>query len=38
MNMRDAILRSPDASAIDEIVFYGFLSEQAEILERLVLH
>ena len=38
MIMRDAIHRSPDASASDEIAFYGFLSEQAEILERLVLH
>ncbi len=34
--MRDAIADSPDAQALTEIVFYGFLPEQAEILGRLL--
>lgn len=35
--MRDAIRGSPNAIAIDEIVFYGFLPEQAKLLEQLLL-
>lgn len=35
--MRDTIFGSPDASAIDEIVFYGFLPQQAKLLERSLL-
>jgi O-acetyl-ADP-ribose deacetylase (regulator of RNase III) len=35
--MRDAIRESSNAIAIDEIVFYGFLPEQAKLLERLLL-
>jgi len=35
--MRDTIRGSPNAIAIDEIVFYGFLPEQAKLLDRLLL-
>jgi O-acetyl-ADP-ribose deacetylase (regulator of RNase III) len=34
--MLDAICGSPDAQALEEIVFYGFLPRDAEILEELV--
>lgn len=34
--MRRAIEESPDTEAFDEVVFYGFLPEQAAELERLV--
>jgi O-acetyl-ADP-ribose deacetylase (regulator of RNase III) len=34
--MRDAIRESADAGQLDEIVFYGFLPEQAAALERLM--
>jgi O-acetyl-ADP-ribose deacetylase (regulator of RNase III) len=31
--MRDAVRASPDAAALDEVVFFGFLPEQALTLE-----
>jgi O-acetyl-ADP-ribose deacetylase (regulator of RNase III) len=34
--MRDAIRESHDAGQLDEIVFYGFLPEQAATLERIM--
>ena len=34
--LRDAIADSADAAALDEIVFYGFLPEQAAALERIM--
>lgn len=34
--MRDAIVGSPEAEALDEIVFYGFSPEQAHELERVM--
>ncbi len=34
--MRDAIRESPHADTLDEIVFYGFLPEDAAVLERLM--
>lgn len=34
--MRDALQSSPDAEAIDEIVFFGFRPEQATTLRRLL--
>ncbi len=34
--MRDAIADSADAAGLDEIVFYGFLPEQAAALERIM--
>lgn len=34
--MRRAIEESPDTDAIEEIVFYGFLTEQAAELERIM--